>query len=107
MKYQKRLRATTLFLANRFMRYTLHMAESAEYFSLGTKRPTTWYCDCPVGSAPEAFLPIEAERLWMQQRRATASDSRCRQARAAVGTHRECGADGARSAACPSVVCIR
>lgn len=57
MKYQKRLRATTLFFANRFMRYTLHIALSSGYFSLGTKRPTTWYCDWPVGKLA-AFFPI-------------------------------------------------
>ena len=60
MKYQKRLRATTLFFANRFMRYTLHMAESSAYFSLGTKRPTTWYCDWPEGST-DAFFPIAGD----------------------------------------------
>lgn len=57
MKYQKRLRATTLFLANKFIRYTLHCGLSSLYFALGTKRPTTWYCDCPVGRLA-AFLPM-------------------------------------------------
>ena len=57
MKYQKRLRATTLFLANRFMRYTLHCALSSGYLSFGTYRPTTWYCDWPVGKLA-AFFPI-------------------------------------------------
>ena len=61
MKYQKRLRATTLFLANKFMRYTLHCALSSGYFSFGTYRPTTWYCDCPVGRLA-AFLPIVPDR---------------------------------------------
>lgn len=59
MKYQKRLRATTLFLANRFIRYTLHIAFASGYFSFGTYRPTIWYCDCPVGREA-AFFPIAA-----------------------------------------------
>ncbi len=40
------------------------MGESCAYLALGTKRPTTWYCVCPVGSLVSPLLVMVGDAQW-------------------------------------------